>query len=136
MATNYTVKDHRDLVFKQLEANAETAMQQLKELLPEKIQYQMLYGYHTPHGADGHTEIVDTGALYDSITADYEKESQNLYAVSAGVPVGTIPAEYAGFVHNGTSKIEPRPFITDAFMAAQEEAAEIFAANLPVGFKT
>lgn len=133
---NYTVKDHRDLVFRQLEANAEKSMQQLVELFPEKIQYQMLYGYHTPHGADGHTEIVDTGKLFDSIAADYEKESQNLYTVSAGVPAGTVPAGYAGFVHNGTSRLEPRPFVTDGMLAAQEEAAEIFAANLPVGFKT
>lgn len=131
---NYTVKDNRDLVFRRLEANAEEAMKQLVELLPEKIQYQMLYGYHTPHGPDGHTEIVDTGALYDSIAADYEKQSQNLYVVSAGVPAGTKPAAYAGFVHNGTSRLEPRPFVTDGFLAAQEAAAEIFAANLPVGF--
>lgn len=131
---NYQFKDNRNLVFSQLDQNAETCMEQLKELLVETVQEQMLYGYHTPHGKDGHTEIVDTGALFDSITADWEKQSQNLYVANVGVPAGTKPAGYVEFVHNGTYKLEARPFITDGVLKAQEEAKEIFEANLPVGF--
>lgn len=131
---NYQLKDNRNLVFRQIDQNAENSMEQLKELLKESVQEQMLYGYHTPHGADGHTEIVDTGALFDSITADWEKQSQNLYTVNVGVPAGTKPAGYVDFVHNGTYKLEARPFITDGVLNAQEEAKEIFETNLPIGF--
>lgn len=131
---NYQFKDNRNLVFKQIDQNAETCMEQLKELLQESVQEQMLYGYHTPHGKDGHTEIVDTGALLDSITADWEKQSQNLYVANVGVPAGTKPAGYVDFVHNGTHKLEARPFITDGVLNAQEEAKEIFETNLPIGF--
>ena len=131
---NYQLKDNRNLVFKQIDQNAETCMEQLKELLQESVQEQMLYGYHTPHGKDGHTEIVDTGAMFDSITADWEKQSQNLYVANVGVPAGTKPAGYVEFVHNGTYKLEARPFITDGVLNAQEEAKEIFETNLPIGF--
>lgn len=132
----YQIKDHRDLVFKRLDQNAEACMEPLKELLVEAVQKQMLYGYHTPHGSDGHTEIVDTGALFDSISADTSKDSQNLYAVDVGVPAGTRPADYAAFVHNGTYKLEARPFITDGVLAAQEDIKKLFTDNLPVGFET
>lgn len=131
---NYQFKDNRNLVFSQIDKNAESSMEQLIELLPEYVQEQMLYGYHTPHGKDGHTEIVDTGAMFDSITADWEKQSQNLYVANVGVPAGTPPAEYVEFVHNGTPKLEARPFITDGVLKAQEAAKEIFGTNLPVGF--
>ena len=131
---NYQLKDNRNLVFRQIDQNAENSMEQLKELLQESVQEQMLYGYHTSHGADGHTEIVDTGALFDSITADWEKQSQNLYVVNVGVPAGTKPAGYVDFVHNGTYKLEARPFITDGVLNAQEEAKEIFETTLPIGF--
>lgn len=131
---NYQLKDNRALVFKQLDDNATASMGKSKEALVESVQEQMLYGYHTPHGADGHTEIVDTGALFDSISADWEKQSQNLYAVNVGVPSGTVPAEYVEFVHNGTYKLEARPFITDGVLKAEDAVREIFADNLPVGF--
>lgn len=131
---NYQFKDNRNLVFSQIEKNAESSMEQLIELLPEYVQEQMLYGYHTPHGKDGHTEIVETGALFDSITADWEKQSQNLYVANVGVPAGTPLAEYVEFVHNGTPKLEARPFITDGVLKAQEAIKEVLSDNLPVGF--
>lgn len=133
---DYILKDNRNLVYRQIEENAEECLRQLVELLPEKVQYQMMYGYHTPHGADGHTEIVDTGALFDSVTADWEKQSQNLFVTNVGVPAGTPPAAYVAFVHNGTYKLEARPFITDGVLIAQEDAKQIFASNMPVGFNT
>lgn len=133
---DYVLKDNRNLVFRQLEANAEDSMRRLVEMLPEKVQEQMLYGYHTPHGADGHTEIVDTGALFDSITADWEKQSQNLFVVNCGVPAAAPPAAYASFVHNGTYKLEARPYVTDGILNAQEDAKQIFESSLPVGFET
>ena len=109
-------------------------MVRLLEVIQSHVQEQMLYGYHTPHGSDGHTEIVDTGAMYDSITADWEKQSQNLFSLIVGVPSGSVPAGYVDFVHNGTSKLEPRPFITDGVLNAQETIKEVCAENLPIGF--
>lgn len=131
---NYQLKDNRDLVFRQLDSNAGQTMDKLAEVLVEAVQEQMMYGYHTPHGADGHTEIVDTGATFDSITADWEKQSQNLYTLNVGVPAGSVPASYVDFVHNGTNKLEPRPFITDGVLNAQETIKEVCAENLPIGF--
>lgn len=131
---NYQLKDHRDLVFSQLDSNIGQTMDRLAEVLVEAVQKQMLYGYHTPHGADGHTEILDTGELFDSIAADWEKQSQNLCSLNVGVPTGTVPADYADFVHNGTNKLEPRPFITDGVMNAQEDIKKVCADNLPIGF--
>lgn len=131
---NYQFKDNRNLVFRQIDQNAEASMEQLKELLQESVQEQMLYGYHTPHGKDGHTEIVDTGAMFDSITADWEKQSQNLYVVNVGVPSDSPAADYVDFVHDGTPKLEARPFITDGVLKAQEKAKDIFETNMPVGF--
>ncbi len=131
---NYQLKDNRDLVFRQLDSNAGQTMDKLVEVLVEAVQEQMMYGYHTPHGKDGHTEIVDTGATFDSITADWEKQSQNLYTLNVGVPAGSVPADYVDFVHNGTNKLEPRPFITDGVLNAQEAIKEVCAENLPIGF--
>lgn len=130
----YVLQDNTVLVFDQLDKNASEAMNQVREKLVESVQEQMLYGYHTPHGPDGHTEIVDTGALFDSITADWEKQSQNLFVANVGVPAGTKPAQYASYVHNGTYKLESRPFITDGVLNAQDAIKTIFQANLPVGF--
>lgn len=131
---NYRFKDNSVLVFRQLNSNASASMDKLSEALVEAVQEQMLYGYHTPHGLDGHTEIVDTGALYDSIKADWESQSQNLYVANVGVPNGSKAADYVEFVHNGTYKLEARPFITDGILKAQDNIKEIFADNLPVGF--
>lgn len=131
---NYQLKDNSAIVFRQLNSNATQTMDKLVEVLVEAVREQMLYGYHTPHGADGHTEIVDTGALYDSITADWEKQSQNLYSLNVGVPSGSVPAGYVDFVHNGTNKLEPRPFITDGVLNAQETIKQVCADNLPIGF--
>lgn len=131
---DYQFKDNRNLVFGQLERNAEASMEKLAEALVEAVQKQMLDGYHTPHGKDGHTEIVDTGALFDSIKADWEKQSQNLYTANVGVPSNSPAAEYVEFVHNGTYKLEARPFITDGILNAEKAIREIFETNLPIGF--
>lgn len=136
MAGNFRVIDHSDLVFKQLDANALRFVEQLKPALVEAVQEKILYGYSTPHGADGHTEIVETGALYDSITADAQKVSQNVYTASVGVEASSPAAKYAGYVHDGTWKLEGRPFVTDALLdeTTKEKVSEIAGKTLPVGF--
>ena len=112
----YTVKSNVDLVMQQLSANAASTMNRCGEIAVEAIQNQMLYGYGTPHGPDGHTEIVDTGRLFDSIQATVTRVSQNLVTAEAGTNV-----EYAGYVHNGTYKLEPRPFVRDALLSEETQ---------------
>lgn len=137
MGIKYELKDNRDLIFRRLAENSAASMEALAPAMVEAVQNQMLYGYHTPHGPDGHTEIVDTGRLFDSISADVNQVSQNAYSVNVGVPAGTIPAEYAQFVHDGTSKLEGRPFITDGLTSNEAKAKikDIYSENLPVGFE-
>lgn len=88
--------------------NLKEAADELREKSIEWIQEAMLYRYNDPHGPDGHTEIVDTGATFESIDAKVKRDSSNAYTVKAGA--GT---EYAVFVHNGTRKLKARPFIRD-----------------------
>jgi hypothetical protein len=76
----------------------------------------MLYGYKDPHGKDGHTEIVETGKLFDSIKGEVKRVSQNAYTVTIGTDV-----KYAIYVHNGTYKLKARRFITDGIMRAQKD---------------
>lgn len=126
----FTVKSNADLILAQIASNAQSAMQQAAQIGVEAVQNQILYGYHTPHGADGHTEIVDTGALFDSITGQAERQSQNLVTAAVGTNV-----PYAGYVHNGTYKLEARPFIRDAMMSeeTQEKIAAAIVQTMPDG---
>lgn len=126
----YVLQDNSSVVLAQLDANAQSSMKAMETVLVEAVQAQMLYGYQTPHGPDGHTEIVDTGRLFDSIQAKAEKQSQNLYSASVGTDVG-----YAGYVHDGTSKLAGRPFITDGVMNARDDIQAVFTSELPNGLK-
>ena len=136
MAGNFRVIDHSDVVLRKIDANAISCVEQIAPMLEEAVREKILYGYSTPHGADGHTEIVETGALYDSITAEAQRMSQNLYTASVGVDASSPAASYAQYVHDGTWKLEGRPFVTDALMdeSTKEKAEEIFGSTLPVGF--
>ena len=135
MPITFRKVSHVDAVFRQLDANAQRCMPKIGEAVVESVQEQMLYGYHTPHGPDGHTEIVDTGALYESITADVQKASQNSYSVNVGVPAGTDPAGYVDYVHDGTYKLQGRPFLRDGVLNSVEKQKEIYGEELPVGFR-
>ena len=129
MAVKWTKVSHVDAVFKKLSANAQTCMPLIGQAVVESVQEQMLYGYHTPHGPDGHTEIVDTGRLYDSIQAEIQQASQNTFTVNVGTDV-----EYAPYVHDGTSKLEGRPFLRDGALNSAAKQEEIYRAHLPDGF--
>lgn len=136
MGMKWRKVSHIDAIFKQLDGNAEACMPQIGEAAVEGVQEQMLYGYHTPHGPDGHTEIADTGRLFDSIAYDWERQSQNLVECNVGVPSGTIPAAYAEFVHEGTHVLERRPFLTDGVLLSAEKQKEIYETILPEGFRS
>ena len=126
---NYTFQDNSDIVLRKVGTNSRSAMDKAAEIMVESIQEKILYGYHDVHGNPPHTEIVDTGRLFDSIKPPVRRTSQNAYSTEAGTDV-----PYAIYVHDGTRKLKGRPFITDGILAAQPELKEILSDELKQGF--
>ena len=120
MANNYVFKDNTELVLNALASATKEGAQKMADCAVESVQYQILYGYKDPHGKDGHTEIVDTGALFDSIKGDVKRQSQNLYTITVGTD-----RDYAVYVHNGTRYLKARRFITDGINRARGDMEDI-----------
>lgn len=120
MASNYVFKDNTELVLNALASATAEGAQKMDDCAVESVQYQILYGYKDPHGKDGHTEIVDTGALFDSIKGDVKRQSQNLYTITVGTD-----RPYAVYVHNGTRYLKARRFITDGINRARGDMEDI-----------
>ena len=120
MASNYVFKDNTELVLDALASATKEGAQKMADCAVESVQYQILYGYKDPHGKDGHTEIVDTGALFDSIDGDVKRQSQNLYTITVGTD-----RPYAVYVHNGTRYLKARRFITDGINRARGDMEDI-----------
>ena len=121
MASNYVFKDNTELILNALASATAEGAQKMADTAVESVQYQILYGYKDPHGEDGHTEIVDTGALFDSIKGDVKRQSQNLYTITVGTD-----RDYAVYVHNGTRHLKARRFITDGINRARGDMEDIF----------
>lgn len=126
---NVSFVDHSDLVLRQIGTNSQAAMDAAAELLIEAVQEKILYGYTDVHGDPPHTEIVDTGRLFESIDAAVQRDSQNAFSVEVGANT-----PYAVYVHEGTYKLKGRPFITDAVLDSREELKELLTAKLQQGF--
>lgn len=122
--------DRSDLVLRQIGTNSQEAMDAAAELLIEAVQEKILYGYTDVHGNPPHTEIVDTGRLFESIDAAVQRDSQNAFSVEVGADT-----PYAVYVHDGTYKLKGRPFITDAVLDSREKLKELLTAKLQQGFK-
>ena len=120
MANNYVFKDNTELVLNALASATAEGAQKMADCAVDSVQYQILYGYKDPHGKDGHTEIVDTGALFDSIKGDVKRQSQNLYTITVGTD-----RPYAVYVHNGTRYLKARRFITDGINRARGDMEDI-----------
>ena len=120
MANNYVFKDNTELILNSLASATKEGAQKMADCAVDSVQYQILYGYKDPHGKDGHTEIVDTGALFDSIKGDVKRQSQNLYTITVGTD-----RPYAVYVHNGTRYLKARRFITDGINRAREDMEDI-----------
>ena len=120
MASNYVFKDNTELILNALASATAEGAQKMADTAVESVQYQILYGYKDPHGEDGHTEIVDTGALFDSIKGDVQRQSQNLYTITVGTD-----RDYAVYVHNGTRYLKARRFITDGINRARGDMEDI-----------
>ena len=117
---NYVFKDNTELVLNGLASATKEGAQKMADCAVDSVQYQILYGYKDPHGEDGHTEIVDTGALFDSIKGDVKRQSQNLYTITVGTD-----RPYAVYVHNGTRYLKARRFITDGINRARGDMEDI-----------
>lgn len=120
MANNYVFKDNTELILNALASATKEGAQKMADCAVDSVQYQILYGYKDPHGDDGHTEIVDTGALFDSIKGDVKRQSQNLYTITVGTD-----RPYAVYVHNGTRYLKARRFITDGINRARGDMEDI-----------
>lgn len=122
----FTFVDNSAAVLRRMITATDSAAAELAEDLVEAVQEKILYGYHDPHGADGHTEIVDTGRLFDSIEAKVKRVSQNTADIRVGA-TGETP--HAVFVHNGTRKLKGRPFIRDGVQGQKEHIKYVLTKN-------
>lgn len=117
----FVFKNNSNLVLRKMDANARNAVNEAGDLLVESVQNAMLYRYAK--------EVVNTGALFDSIRAETKRVSQNTYSVAVG---SDLP--YAGYVHDGTRKMKGRPYIRDGVMDAHDDLEKLFAGSLAKGF--
>lgn len=144
-----TFTSNLDLVLRMMRENNAEAAKKACGIAVESVQNKMLYGYHDMHGRPPHTEIVDTERLFDSITAEAKRVSQNIETVSVGTDV-----PYAKYVHDGytqpaglkfqgsdgqwyTTKgghIKGRPFLEDGLSAAKTDLEEEIGEAWKLGF--
>ena len=108
-------EDHSTEVLRRVRGNLKTAAIDVGDIARDAAQEKMLWGYHDVHGNPPHTEIVDTGRLFDSIEGQVKAVNANVYQTSVGTDV-----PYAEYVHEGTYKLKGRPFITDGIMERRE----------------
>lgn len=129
--------DYTDVFLRRMRDGTKTAADAVAEIAVEAVQDKIMWGYEELHGPPGeeHTEIVDTEALFDSITASVNQITAGVFYQ---VVVGS-DKHYAIYVHEGytqpaglrfqgkdgqwyTTKgrtIAGRPFISDGLAAAQ-----------------
>ena len=124
-------RDYSDIILRRMQGNIRDAASAVAGIAVEAVQWQMLWGYHDVHGMpdNPHTEIVDTGRLFDSIEAEVNVINANIYQTVVGTDV-----PYAEYVHDGTYKLKGRPFITDGLAAAKPEINRIAREAMRRGF--
>lgn len=122
-------RDYSDTILRRVQGNIRGAAQDISQIAVEAVQWQMLWGYHDVHGNPPHTEIVDTGRLFDSITGSVNRISDNYYQTVVGTDV-----PYAVYVHEGTYKLKGRPFITDGLASAKSDIQAAIRAAIKQGF--
>lgn len=123
-------EDHSTEVLRRVRGNLKTAAVDVGDIARDAVQMKMLYGYKDVHGNPPHTEIVDTGRLFDSIEGQVKAVNANVYQTSVGTDV-----PYAEYVHEGTYKLKGRPFITDGILDSREEIKDAIREALRQGMK-
>lgn len=129
-ANGVVFRDYSTEVLRRVQGNMRQAVVNAGEIARDAVQYQMLWGYHDVHGLpdNPHTEIVDTGRLFDSIQAQVNPISANVYQTVVGTDV-----PYAIYVHEGTYKLKGRPFITDGINASRSAIMDAIRAAMRNG---
>lgn len=131
MALDVAFQSNINAIMARLRGNNSNAARQASEQAVEAVQWQILYGYQDVHGLpdNPHTEIVDTGRLFDSIQGEVKRTGQN----TIGIAVGTnVP--YACYVHDGTYKLAGRPFLYDAIRLNRTQLLSTITNNWKSGF--
>ena len=135
MAFRIQLSDHAEAVLAQMDANVERALTAMGIKAVGLIVRQMESGYTTPHknrthgtASDGgtHTAIRETGDLMRDVS--YEVGNSGAGTVDVGNSL-----EYGVFVHEGTSRLESRPYIRDALTNGSEELQRVASAYLKMG---
>lgn len=117
----------KDSLFRELKG----AVNRLDEQMPSDVQDQIRGQNYKIHnhirsGRPADKSIYDLGKLYRSIQG-----VNNIMRGDTAAPGGVFEAivgtdvEYASYVHEGTSRIEPRPFLEDALNDHKEEYNQI-----------
>lgn len=135
MAFRIQLNDHAEAVLAQMDANEERALTAMGIKAVGLIVRQMESGYTTPHKnrthgttSDGgtHTAIRETGDLMRDVS--YEVGNSGAGTVDVGNSL-----EYGVFIHEGTSRLESRPYIRDALTNGAEELQRVASAYLKMG---
>lgn len=135
MAFRIQLNDHSEAVLAQMDANVERALTAMGIKAVGLIVKQMESGYTTPHKnrthgttSDGgtHTAIRETGDLMRDVF--YEVGNSGAGTVDVGNSL-----EYGVFIHEGTSRLESRPYIRDALINGAENLQQVASAYLKMG---
>ena len=135
MAFRIQLSDHAEAVLTQMDANVERALTAMGIKAVGLIVRQMESGYTTPHknrthgttsDVGTHTAIRETGDLMRDVS--YEVGNSGAGTVDAGNSL-----EYGVFIHEGTSRLESRPYIRDALTNGAEELQRVASAYLKMG---
>ena len=107
-------------IVSQMRKNIDSALDAIGIEAVTSMQYMMLYGYSRPykhrHTGITDTKIYDTGALYRDLK----------YVVGGNMPGEEKTVSfgstlyYATYVHEGTKKVQARPYIEDGATAVAD----------------
>lgn len=127
MAVEFT--SHKDTILRRMRGNIKSAASDIATIAVEAVQEKMLWGYSDLHGNPQHTEIVDTGALFDSIEGQVKQINASYFRTTVGTEI-----PYAKYVHDGTYKLKGRPFIKDGLNAASADLEKAIKEAIKNGF--
>lgn len=147
MAVRFT--SHKDTILRRMRGNIKSAASDIATIAVEAVQEKILWGYSELHGKPPHKEIVDTGALFDSIEAQVKQINASYFQTTVGTDI-----PYAKYVHEGYTqpaglrfkgkdgnwyttkggKINGRPFIKDGLDAASADLEKAIKEAIKNGF--
>lgn len=118
-----TLINHIPDMLRQFRSNIPNALEAIKDDSIVCAHYMMLHGYSEPHhhvvtGGYG-PEVYDTGALYKDVQGLVDIPSQT-------VTVGNT-LYYAEYVHDGTSRVHARPYLTDGIETINDFEKQVAA---------